>query len=150
MSISGTPDAASRLGSVVDSLTQNQPLPAQPALANRLESVADSLSQGHLHQGPQPVAPTLPSAEDWRIRGHDAVMRIPISVQIVLGAVRMPVSKLMDLSRGAVIPLDRKVGDLVDIVVNERTIARGEVVVVDEAADRFAVAVREVVRAGEE
>ena len=77
-------------------------------------------------------------------------MRIPISVQIVLGAVRMPVSKLMGLGRGAIIPLDRKVGDLVDIVVNERIIARGEVVVLDEAVDKFAIAVREVVRSGED
>ena len=82
--------------------------------------------------------------DDWT-RSQEAVMRIPVSVSIVLGAVKMPLHKLLALSRGAVIPLDRKVGDLVDIVVNDRVVARGEVVALDEDASRFAVAVREVV-----
>lgn len=82
--------------------------------------------------------------DDWT-RSQEAVMRIPVSVSIVLGAVKMPLYKLLSLSRGAVIPLDRKVGDLVDIVVNDRVVARGEVVVLDEDASRFAIAVREVV-----
>ncbi len=77
-------------------------------------------------------------------------MRIPVSVRIVLGSARMPVSKLMSMTRGSIIPLDRKVGDMVDIVVNDRTVARGEVVVLDQEADRFAVAIREVVVAGED
>jgi flagellar motor switch protein FliN/FliY len=94
-------------------------------------------------------AGSLPAPGDWGTRGQEAVLRIPVAVRIVLGAARMPVSKLMGLSRGAIIPLDRKVGDLVDIVVNDRLIARGEVVVLDDKADRFAVAVREVVRADE-
>jgi flagellar motor switch protein FliN/FliY len=81
----------------------------------------------------------------WGARGREAVMRIPVSVRIVLGAAKMPVSKLMSLNRGSIIPLDRKVGDLVDIVVNDRVVARGEVIVIDEEASRFAVSVREVV-----
>lgn len=72
-------------------------------------------------------------------------MRIPVAVKIILGTTRMPVAQLMALSRGSVIPLDRKVGDMVDIVVNDRIVARGEVVILDEGADRFAVAIREVV-----
>lgn len=85
--------------------------------------------------------------DDWSLRSNEAVMRIPVAVQIVLGSTKMPVSKLMSLSRGAIIPLDRKVGDLVDIVINDRLVARGEVVVLDEEASRFAVAVRDVVTA---
>ncbi len=87
-----------------------------------------------------------PEASGWDLRGQEAVMRIPVSVRIVLGATRMPVSKLMSLARGSIIPLDRKVGDLVDIVVNDRLVARGEVVVLDEAGQRFGVAVRELGR----
>jgi len=87
--------------------------------------------------------------ESWGARGRDAVMRIPVSVRIVLGAAKMPVSKLMSLNRGSIITLDRKVGDLVDIVVNDRVVARGEVVVVDEDASRFAVSIREVVHSTE-
>lgn len=81
--------------------------------------------------------------------GHDAVMRIPVAVRIVLGVNKMPLSKLLALSRGSIIPLDRKVGDMVDIVVNDRLIARGEVVVLDEDGSRFAVTVREVVVPGD-
>ncbi len=86
--------------------------------------------------------------QDWS-RSQEAIMRIPVSVSIMLGAVKMPLHKLLSLNRGAVVPLDRKVGDLVDIVVNDRVVARGEVVVLDEDASRFAVAVREVVASPE-
>lgn len=85
----------------------------------------------------------------WDLRGQEAVLRIPVSVRVVLGATRMPVAKLMSLARGSIIPLDRKVGDLVDIVVNDRVVARGEVVVLDEAGQRFGVAVRELARPSE-
>jgi flagellar motor switch protein FliN/FliY len=90
------------------------------------------------------------SAEAWGGRGHDAVMRIPVSVRFVLGATRMPVAKLMSLTRGAIIPLDRKVGDLIDIVVNDQVVARGEIVALDEEATRFGISVREVMQQGSE
>jgi flagellar motor switch protein FliN len=88
--------------------------------------------------------------EGWSARGHDAVMRIPVSVRFVLGATRMPVAKLMSLTRGSIIPLDRKVGDLIDIVVNDQVVARGEIVALDEEATRFAISVREVAQNGGE
>jgi len=94
------------------------------------------------------VSPTAVQ-DDWGVRGQEAVMRIPVAVRIVLGATRMPVSKLMALTRGSIIPLDRKVGDMVDIVVNDRVVARGEVVVLQEENERFAISVREVVRGGD-
>jgi|SRR5690606_34017185 flagellar motor switch protein FliN/FliY len=90
------------------------------------------------------------SVEAWGGRGHDAVMRIPVSVRFVLGATRMPVAKLMSLTRGAIIPLDRKVGDLIDIVVNDQVVARGEIVALDEEATRFGISVREVMQQGSE
>ncbi|MBN9260294.1 MAG: FliM/FliN family flagellar motor switch protein [Hyphomicrobium sp.] len=90
------------------------------------------------------------TAEGWGVRGHDAVMRIPVSVRFVLGATRMPVAKLMSLTRGAIIPLDRKVGDLIDIVVNDQVVARGEIVALDEEATRFGISVREVTQPGGE
>jgi flagellar motor switch protein FliN/FliY len=99
--------------------------------------------------GGQIAGPAAAASLDWGSRGHEAILRIPVAVRIILGGTRMPVSKLMSLNRGSIIPLDRKVGDLVDIVVNDRTVARGEVVVLDEDAERFAVAVREVVGVGE-
>jgi flagellar motor switch protein FliN/FliY len=75
----------------------------------------------------------------------DMVMRIPVTVKIVLGSTTMPVASLMKLGRGAIIPLDRRVGEPVDVVVNGRVVARGEVVVVDEATSRFGISLTEVV-----
>ncbi len=86
----------------------------------------------------------MEAPEGWGIRGHEAVMRIPVSVRFVLGTARMPVAKLMSLTRGAIIPLDRKVGDLIDIVVNDQVVARGEIVALDDGATRFGISVREV------
>ena len=73
------------------------------------------------------------------------IMRIPVTVKVVLGSATMPVANLTQLGRGAVIALDRRVGDPVDVVVNGRVIARGEVVVVDEATSRFGISLTEVV-----
>lgn len=75
----------------------------------------------------------------------DLIMRIPVQVRIVLGSATMPVSGLAKLGRGAVIPLDRRVGEPVDVVVNGRTIARGEVVVMDEGTSRFGIKLTELV-----
>ena len=73
------------------------------------------------------------------------VMRIPVTVKIVLGSATMPVANLVKLGRGAIIPLDRRVGEPVDVMVNGRVVARGEVVVVDEATSRFGISLTEVV-----
>ncbi|MCW6507354.1 flagellar motor switch protein FliN [Lichenifustis flavocetrariae] len=75
----------------------------------------------------------------------DAILKIPVSVQIVLGGTTMPLSNLMKLGRGAVVPLDHKVGEAVDIVVNGRIIARGEMVVIAEDSTRLGVSLTEVV-----
>jgi flagellar motor switch protein FliN/FliY len=78
-------------------------------------------------------------------RNLEMVMRIPVTMKVVLGAATMPVANLVKLGRGAVIPLDRKVGEPVDVVVNGRVIARGEVVVVDESTSRFGISLTEVI-----
>jgi flagellar motor switch protein FliN/FliY len=78
---------------------------------------------------------------------YDAILGIPVTVQVVLGATTMPVASLMKLGRGAVVALDQKVGDPVNVVVNGRVIARGEVVVVDEDSARYGVSLTEIVTA---
>lgn len=83
--------------------------------------------------------------ESGRLANMDAVLRIPVTVQVVLGAATMPVANLMKLGRGAVVPLDHRVGEPVDVVVNGRTVARGEVVVVEEDNSRFGVSLTEIV-----
>lgn len=56
---------------------------------------------------------------------------IPVEVTAVLGSAKMEVSRLLELSRGSVVRLDRKVGEPIDIMVNNRLIARGEIVIVE-------------------
>jgi flagellar motor switch protein FliN/FliY len=78
-------------------------------------------------------------------RNLDTILRIPVTVQVVLGSASMPVSNLLRLGRGAVIPLDHRVGEPVDVMVNGRVVARGEVVVVEDDNSRFGVSLTEVV-----
>jgi flagellar motor switch protein FliN len=73
-----------------------------------------------------------------------AILSIPVTVQVVLGSTSLPVSGLMKLARGAIVSLDQRVGDPVDVVVNGTVIARGEIVV-DDASQRFGVSLLEVV-----
>jgi len=101
--------------------------------------------------GPAPRRPAgvdaRKAAEETAASGRnlEMVMRIPVTVKIVLGSATMPVANLVKLGRGAVIPLDRRVGEPVDVVVNGRIVARGEVVVVDEGTSRFGIRLTEVV-----
>lgn len=78
-------------------------------------------------------------------RNIETILRIPVTVQVVLGSTTMPVANLLKLGRGAVIPLDHRVGEPVDVVVNGRVVARGEVVVVEDDTTRFGVSLTEVV-----
>jgi len=78
---------------------------------------------------------------------QDLIFSLPVPVQVVLGAATMPVSDLMKLRRGAVVTLDKRVGDTVDIIVSGRLVARGEVVVMDEADSRYGVSLTEIVGA---
>src|SRR5260221_7685508 len=80
-------------------------------------------------------------------RNLDTILRIPVVVQVVLGTASMPVANLMKLGRGAIVPLDHRVGEPVDVVVNGRIIARGEVVVVEDDNSRFGISLTEIVGA---
>jgi len=73
----------------------------------------------------------------------EAVFDVPVQVSAVLGRASMPISQLLKLGRGAVVELDRKVGEAIDIYVNDRLVARGEVVTVE---DRLGVTMTEIVK----
>lgn len=75
----------------------------------------------------------------------DIVLRIPVHLKVLLGSASMPIFQLTKLGRGAVIPLDRRVGEPVDVMVNGRIIARGEIVVLDEDGSRFGVTLTEMI-----
>ncbi|NLR98951.1 flagellar motor switch protein FliN [Rhizobium sp. P38BS-XIX] len=74
----------------------------------------------------------------------DMIMDIPIDVQIVLGSSRMQVSGLMNLTEGAIIALDKKIGEPVEITVNGRKIGRGEITVLEHDDTRFGIKLTEV------
>jgi flagellar motor switch protein FliN/FliY len=78
----------------------------------------------------------------------DIVLRIPVNLRVLLGSASMPIFQLTKLGRGAVIPLDRRVGEPVDVMVNGRIIARGEIVVLDEDGSRFGVTLTEMIDNG--
>lgn len=73
----------------------------------------------------------------------DAIYDIPVQISAVLGKADMQVNQLLKLGRGAVVELDRKVGEAIDIYVNNRLVARGEVVVVE---DRLGVTMTEIIK----
>jgi len=78
-------------------------------------------------------------------RDLEAVYDIPVTVSAVLGKATMQVNQLLKLGRGAVVELDRKLGEAIDIYVNNRLVARGEVVMVDD--NRLGVTMTEIVKA---
>jgi flagellar motor switch protein FliN/FliY len=77
-------------------------------------------------------------------RDLEAVYDIPVVVSAVLGRVSMPINQLLKLGRGAVVELDRRLGEPIEIYVNNRLVARGGVVMVDE--ERLGVTMTEIVK----
>ena len=124
-----------------------QPTPAQSA-KSLLQEYAAEVAKGSAEPGlAVGAAPKRPAPEPAAGGILDMIMRIPVTVKVVLGSATMPVANLTKLGRGAIIPLDRRVGEPVDVMVNGRVVARGEVVVVDEATSRFGISLTEVVGA---
>ncbi len=72
-----------------------------------------------------------------------AIYDVHVQVSAVLGKTTMPINQLIKLGRGAILELDRKVGESVDVVVNNRLVARGEVVIVDE---RIGITMTEIIK----
>jgi flagellar motor switch protein FliN len=92
------------------------------------KSKSEPVSKESGHQGELPI---------------EAVYDVPVQVSAVLGRVTMSVSQLLKLGRGAVVELDRRVGENVDVYVNNRLVARGEVVVME---DRLGITMTEILR----
>ena len=105
----------------------------QPEAPPRKDDNDDSIGSAMTDMGDLPR-----SAKDL-----EAVYDIPVQVSAVLGKTTMAVSSLLKLGRGAVVRLDRKVGEAIDIYVNNRLVARGEVVVVE---DRLGVTMTEIIK----
>ena len=108
--------------------------------------LAELESQNPSDQGASEIdeaASAEPQAPPTNAKELEAVYDIPVQVSAVLGKATMQVSQLLKLGRGAVVELDRKVGEAIDIYVNNRLVARGEVVVVE---DRLGVTMTEIIK----
>lgn len=108
------------------------------------EKAAKSLSFDEIDDSGMPAS----DDQDWEVgeaMANDvtAIYDIPVQISAVLGRSSMQVSQLLKLGRGAVVELDRKVGEAIDIYVNNRLVARGEVVVVE---DKLGVTMTEIVK----
>ena len=108
---------------------------------NELEIEAAATDSAEAPATPEPEI-DIPSQPESP-QDLEAVYDIPVQVSAVLGKATMQVNQLLKLGRGAVVELDRKVGEAIDIYVNNRLVARGEVVVVEE---RLGVTMTEIIK----
>jgi flagellar motor switch protein FliN/FliY len=84
--------------------------------------------------------------EDKSAADLSPVFDVPVNISAVLGRASMSVEQLLQLGSGSILELDRKVGEAIDIYVNNRLVARGEVVIVDE---RLGVTMTEIIKDGD-
>ncbi|MCA3254790.1 MAG: flagellar motor switch protein FliN [Alphaproteobacteria bacterium] len=84
-----------------------------------------------------------PLAGDAPVLGLDALLDVPVKVRAVLGRTTMDVGRLSRMRQGEIVELDRRIGELVDVYVNDRLVARGELVLVD---DQLGVSMTEIVK----
>ena len=94
---------------------------------------------------------TPPAIEggEFTVTGRRALRSIPVQLRLVLGTVRMTISELAAMKPGGVVPLDRAVGDPIDIYANDQLIARGQIVVLDEASTSFGLKFTSIVDASD-
>ncbi|MER2537541.1 MAG: flagellar motor switch protein FliN [Rhizobiaceae bacterium] len=95
------------------------------------------------HARPAEAQAAMPA--DGQPSAHSVIMDIPVEVQIVLGSSQMSVSDLMALQRGSTVALDRRIGEPVEVTVNGRMIARGEITVLESDPSRFGIRLTEIV-----
>ncbi|MBL4588707.1 MAG: flagellar motor switch protein FliN [Alphaproteobacteria bacterium] len=110
--------------------------------SSKATNLADSLNEMEPSQSAEEHLEEFSEGEPMA-KDVTAIYDIPVQVSAVLGHATMQVSQLLKLGRGAVVELDRKVGEAVDIYVNNRLVARGEVVVVE---DKLGVTMTEIVK----
>ena len=96
---------------------------------------------------PDDIEAYSPEEQGARIAADlEAVFDVPVQISAVLGRSRMDVGELLRLGPGTVLELDRRVGEAIDIYVNNRLVARGEVVLVE---DKLGVTMTEIINSSE-
>ena len=106
------------------------------------DQFADSISQPAILARDQQAE--LDGGDD--IAQHlTTILQIPVAVKAVLGSTSVPIAKLMKLKRGTILPLDRRVGEPIELVVNGRVVARGEIVVLEDGVPHLGISLTEVI-----
>lgn len=114
----------------------------QSASQEQLNRAIEEL-RGALHDEQQQRPVAQPSAVPQGANSS-LIMDIPVEVQIVLGSTEMAIADLMGLQKGSTVALNRRVGEPVDVMVNGRCIARGEITVLDNDPSRFGIRLTEI------
>ena len=129
-------------------MTQASPQPnGDDIQEDQLNRAIEEL-RGVLHEegGPAPATSGFDSVAG-SVRNSGVIMNIPVDVQIVLGSAEMPVSELMALQKGSTVALNRRIGEAVDVMVNGRRIAKGEITVLEHDPSRFGIRLTEIITA---
>lgn len=111
-----------------------------------LDNLADQLvaeAAGAAEGAKKPAAAPMSSASD---RNLNLILDIPLKVSVELGRTKMPVSELLNLTQGSVIELNKLAGEPMEVYVNDKLIARGEAVVVNE---KFGVRLTDIISPAE-
>ena len=120
-------------------------LAAEPDLPEEQLNRAIEELRGVLHE--EQKRPESGAAPEATMQNSGVIMNIPVDVQIILGSTEMPVSDLMALQKGSTVALNRRIGEPVDVVVNGRKIARGEITVLESDPSRFGIRLTEIISA---
>ena len=124
--------------------------PAGTATGLALNEFTDAMGDGPMTDGQGAMPPGNPAQSEQDLsnsgpEGLEALYDIPVNITVVLGRTSIEVTDLLALGKGDVVELDRKVGEAIDIFVNKRLVARGEVVLVEE---RLGITMTEIIKGG--
>jgi len=100
--------------------------------------LADNLRE-EVHVAPQPV-----SREADQSTLAQSILRIPVTVQVVIGSVKLPLSQIAELATGSILPLDQELGAPATVLVNGKEVASGELFVQDGMGDRLCIKFTEI------
>ena len=93
-------------------------------------------------QAPEPSTPEPPSEKT--APDLEAIFDVPVCISVILGRTRIPVADLLKMDVGTIVELDRQVGEAIDVYINDRLVARGEIVLVE---NRLGVSMTEIIKA---
>lgn len=128
---------------MIDDEKENESESSEASGQDAADEVFGSFDQPNNPEAGRDDLTGVPSSGRSRIEELDAVYDVPVQISAVLGRAVMPVNNLLKLGRGAVVQLDKRVGEAIEIFVNNKLVARGEVVVVDE---RLGITMTEIIK----